>query len=99
MFDSDFIEERKPRLWVWFIGGVAVYLFILMNVFLSFVLGHISDRVATVLAPGLMLIMSAHAGPFLGFFGGISLILAMTVVFGGLGLALRRSLQLLGVLQ
>jgi hypothetical protein len=94
MFDSSFTEERKPRLWAWFLSGVAVYLFILVNVFLSFVLGHISNREATILAPGLMLLISNHVNPFLGFFGGISLILVTTFFFGVLGLALRHSLQI-----
>jgi hypothetical protein len=99
MFDSGFIEERKPRLWAWFLSGVAVYLFILVNVFLSFVLGHISNRAASILAPGLMLLMSSHVNPFLGFFGGISLNLLAALFFGGLGLALRRSLQIFQLLQ
>ena len=99
MFDSNVVEEQKPRLWIWFSCGAAVYVFIVLNVLLSLVVGHISNVAATVLAPGLMLLLSTHVDPFVGFVGGVLLTLAIAGLFGSLGVALRRSLSLFGILQ
>jgi len=96
MFDSLPTENRNQRPWIWFVGGAAVYLFILLNVIFQTVCCNISQTTIAVLAPGITMTFSDK--PLLPILG-VLLTLAIVILSGLLGLVLRRTLQIIGLLQ